>query len=302
MIRCGLIPVGYLCVVILSHSAGCAREPVRAFDVEWRNNVEYLHHDSAAPLTMDIAMPRGSSKPAPAVVWIHGGAWAYGSKNFMRPLTKFTASLGYVSATVQYRLVSKKTGVCFPDPVQDVAAAVRFLRKNAADYGIDPDRIAIGGESAGGHLALMVGLCQDPAIIGTEPYADVSSNVSGIINIYGPTDLRLLLSASWWVKIVVRDLVGCEIEDDPAKWEAASPVTHVREDGPPILTLHGTLDSVVPYTQAESLVKACDEKHARHTLGRVPISEHAWVAIPRGAVNTSTLPILANFLGRIFGL
>ncbi|MBX3395019.1 MAG: alpha/beta hydrolase [Phycisphaerae bacterium] len=297
-----LVIIGFVCLMILSYSTGCAREPVRAFDVDWRNNVEYLNRDNAAPLRMDIAMPRGSSKPAPAVVWIHGGAWAYGSKNFMRPLTKFTASLGYVSATVQYRLVNKKTGVRFPDPVQDVAAAVRFLRKNAAEYGIDPDRIAIGGESAGGHLALMAGLCRDQAIIGTEPYPDVSSNVSGIINLYGPTDLRLLLTGAWWVKIVARDLVGCEIGEDPSKWDAASPITHVREDGPPILTLHGTLDSVVPYSQAKSLVSACNEKHARHTLGRVPISEHAWVAIPRGTVNTSTLPIIANFLGQIFGL
>lgn len=299
---------------IYGTAAGCARAPVGLHESKWIRNVEYAErgvssagasesrqgadHSSGGGtrLLMDIAMPQGLTAPAPAVVWLHGGAWAYGSRNMMRPLAEFTASLGYVSATVQYRLVNKS--IQFPEPVRDAAAAVAYLRANAERLNIDPKRIVIGGESAGGHIAMMVGLCRDSDIIGRDPS---ECRVNGIINIYGPTELVSLHDGGGFhVGPVVRNLVGCKPDEGADRFAAASPVTHVRSDSPPILILHGELDSIVPYDQAERMVAACRERGARFELGRVRRAEHAWVAFPNGSVSRSTLPLIAHFLGRTF--
>ncbi len=295
-------------------AAGCARAPVGLYESKWIKNVEYAERGDPSTdtsmsrqnadqsssggtrLMLDIAMPQGLTAPAPAVVWLHGGAWAYGSRNMMRPLAEFTASLGYVSATVQYRLVNKS--IQFPDPVRDAAAALAFLRDNAERFNIDPRRIVIGGESAGGHIAMMVGLCRDSDIIGRDPSECL---VHGIINIYGPTELVSLHDGGGFhVRPVVRNLVGCTPNEGADRFAAASPVTHVRSDSPPILILHGDLDSIVPYDQAERLVAACRERGARFQLGRVRRAEHAWVAFPNGSVSRSTLPLIAQFLGQTF--
>lgn len=286
------------CVGIsLTLNSGCGRVPVGIHDVVWTDDVEYVRRGENQILRLDIARPKDADGPLPLVVWIHGGGWVIGNKSLMRPMCEFTASLGYVSATVQYRLI--KQGGRFPAPVHDIVSAVRYLQTNASSLGIDPSRMVIGGESAGGHLALMAGLCKSPDINGLAA-SDESLSVAGIIDIYGPTDLAPNRDKPrGWVKKLVCDFVGCESNEDPKRYAAASPVTHIQADSPPILIIHGDEDDIVRFSQAEALADACRKRGARFELGRVKAGRHGWVSDARGAVCTCTLPLIANFLGRV---
>lgn len=281
---------------VATAGAGCARTSIGTHEFRWTKDVVYSKPADGIDLNMQIAVPRGLKAPAPAILWLHGGGWAFGKKELMKPISEFTASLGYVSATAQYRLVKQGK---FPAPVQDAAAAIRFLRKNASEYNIDPERIAIGGESAGGHIALLVGLSDDPALIGSEPFTGVSSCVSCIIDIYGPTHLEpMYTKPSLAGKSLIGNFVGGDPATVPELYKAASPINHVTADSPPILILHGDTDWVVPYSQAEALARVCTERGARFELGCVSGANHAWIGQPRGRNNIATLPVIANFLGR----
>lgn len=277
---------------------GCGRPPVGLHEFTTHQQIKYAER-AGGPLYLDIAVPTGTEHPRPAVLWIHGGGWAGGRRTIMRQMTEFIASLGYVSATADYRLTP--SGAAFPDPLQDAAAAVRFLRKNAKTYNIDPDRIAIGGDSAGGHLALLVGLIREPELLGDEPFPDVSSKVSAIIDIYGPTDLAALYKGGGWpVRWLLVKLLRCTPREKPDLWARASPVTHVHAGAPPTLILHGERDTIVPYEQAERLRQRCEELNAPCYLGRVRAAGHGWMLYPRSRVYAGTLPLITHFLARVF--
>ncbi|HWL95097.1 MAG TPA: alpha/beta hydrolase [Phycisphaerae bacterium] len=297
----GSANLAMICLVVGTalSTTGCSRHSVGLYEVKWLDNIEYSNNGPASSLALDIALPRGLKGPKPLVVWIHGGGWVIGSRKLMRPLCEFTTSLGYVSATISYRLA--RSDVKFPLPVHDVTEAVQFLRKNARKYRIDPEKIVIGGESAGGHLALMVGLCDDPEIVGAEPLARLNSPIRGIVNIYAPTELTSLYESSGIIApAVIRRLLGCKPDECPETYAAASPVTYLRPTSPPILVLHGNWDSIVPYQQSEALIDACRKSGAPVEMGAVRHAEHAWVARPRAATAISTLPLTAHFLGRVF--
>ncbi len=278
--------------------AGCVQPPVGLYETEWTRNVIYADRDGGVSLSMDIVRPKGLTSPRPVVLWLHGGGWAFGNRRLMHPLAETTASLGYVSASASYRLANRNCH--FPAQVEDAAAAVRFLRRYAADYRIDPDRIVIGGESAGGHLALMVGLCRETRIIGDEPHEDVSTSVCGVVNIYGPTMLAPLEEGGGLhVAPIVKNFMGCTEKEHPDRYRDASPITWVSAAAPPILTLHGEWDSIVPFSQATLLKDACHNCGARNDFGRVRYAEHGWIANPSGSVYRNTLPLLAQFLAQV---
>lgn len=278
--------------------AGCNRPPVGLCEFRTYENIEYAKRDTG-PLSMDVVVPKGLEKPRPVVLWIHGGAWAGGWRDLMKPICDFTASFGYVSATASYRLMP--VGVTFPAPVQDVADAVRFLRSHAADYNIDPDRIVIGGESAGAHLAMLVGLADSPELMASAPESEVSSAVSAIINIYGPTDMEdLYQNGHWTNRSLLTDFIGCTPQACPDKWKASSPVNHIRADAPPVLILHGDFDPVVPFSQAQLLYDRSREVGAPVVLGRLEGAGHGWIANPYERTCQSTMPLIMMFLARVF--
>src|SRR5258708_30961184 len=142
---------------------------------------------SGGQLGMDIVRPRDSSgAPHPTVLCIHGGGFRAGARQSYLPLCIKLAQRGYVAATVSYRLAPKSQ---FPAPVHDVKAAVRWLRANAAKFVIDPERIGVTGGSAGGHLALFLGLTPGVAEFeGYGPNLDQSSRVAAVVDYFGPTD------------------------------------------------------------------------------------------------------------------
>jgi len=198
---------------------------------------------------------------SPAIVWIHGGGWRAGSKSVIS-FGDFSRR-GYVLVALGYRLSDQG----WPAPIVDVKAAIRWLRANSSTYGIDPDRIAVAGSSAGGHLAAFLGASigvvefDDPSL----GNANRSSEVNLVVNYYGPADLALMDTDTQTNNCppsglchLCEDspetmLAGCSISDCPDRWAQASPVTHIDGNEPPFLNIHGTADCTVPTPQSQRL-------------------------------------------------
>jgi acetyl esterase/lipase len=220
-------------------------------------------------LLLDLILPPSGTAPAPPaplVIWIHGGGWATGSRLPIPSYVSALCSRGYAVASVDYRLTS---AAIFPAEVQDVKGAVRFLRANAAAYDLDPDRFAAWGESAGGHLAAMLGtsggigsftLGNATADLegSTGGNPGVSSRVQAVVDWYGATDF---VQMHFYPTTANHDaassdesvFVGGPVQTRP-EWAAlADPITYASPDDPPFLVMHGTADQLIPFNQGELL-------------------------------------------------
>ncbi|MGC1272354.1 MAG: alpha/beta hydrolase [Planctomycetaceae bacterium] len=229
-------------------------------------------------LKLDLAVPPGDG-PFPAIVFVHGGGWIMGNRSRYWYETEEAARRGFVAATISYRL--SRTGVetpsvdGFPAALEDVKAAIRFLRSNSKEFRIDPKRIGIVGESAGGHLALLAGLTQpSDGFEGSPPKNAPSSAVQAVVNVSGATDLAPLWQSSERIRPVLVILLGGNPQTESAVYGTASPVTYARKDAPPILTIHGASDSLVPAQQARRLDAAVKKAGGRHTLLILPEAGH----------------------------
>ena len=200
-------------------------------------------------LRLDLYMPADLEKPVPGMIFIHGGGWEQGHRNDYRYYTVRYAKRGYVVATISYRFSNEAP---YPAAVQDAKCAVRWMRANAAKYHVDPDRIAVVGGSAGGHLSMMVGYASDvPELEGEGGYAGVSSRVQVVVDLYGPTDLACPEARD--VGSVTKFLKK-SYDEAPELYEQASPINHLTKDDPPTLVVHGTIDELVPVWQSDVLV------------------------------------------------
>ncbi len=249
-------------------------------NVKITRGIEYGKGGDVA-LKLDLYQPTGVTKPAPAVVWIHGGAWRSGHRAAYHAYCIRCAEAGYVAATVSYRLMNVAP---FPAAAEDVKCAIRWVRKNAARLGVDPNRIAAAGGSAGGHLALLAGYASEVAELeGTGGNDGVSSAVQAVVDFYGPADLTTEYAVS--NDIVINFLGGKLFKDAPEAYRLASPVTHVTPDDPPTLIFHGTIDRIVSVRQSEMLVDKLKAAGVPHEFDRIegwphtmdmakPISDH----------------------------
>lgn len=224
-------------------------------------------------LKLDLARPQGNG-PFPAIVFIHGGGWSGGNRQAYRGQIQEAARPDYVAATISYRLMKydeakKETTTAdpiFPAPIHDAKAAIRWVRANAEKYSVDPDRIGGTGASAGGHLSLLVGLT-DPAsgLEGDSGNCDQSSRVQAVVNVFGPTDMAFCFEKSS-VAWIFRLFMGGTPAEAGQRYNAASPITYVSQDDPPVLTLHGDQDALVPVEQARVLDEKMKAAGASHTL------------------------------------
>ena len=205
-------------------------------------------------LQLDLYLPKGRTKATPAVIFIHGGAWKSGKRSDMKFYCVKFAEKGYVTATITYRLTGQAP---FPAAVHDVKCAVRWLRANAAKYQVDPKRIVASGNSAGGHLSMMIGYSDDPSLEGNGGNRDVSSQVCAVVNFYGPTDLTTDFAKE---QGVLEDFMGGKaFEEALDAYKLASPLFSLTQDDPPTLIFHGTIDSTVPIAQADKLADRLKE-------------------------------------------
>ncbi len=223
-------------------------------------------------LALDLVRPDAGEGPFPGIVFIHGGGWRAGQRGSFRALAIQAAKRGYVAVTVSYRLTNVRyddgrAKHPFPAAVHDVKAAVRWLRKNAAKYKVDSERIGVSGGSAGGHLALMVGVTDaDDGLEGESGNAGESSRVKAVVNIFGVTDMVAGWDETVGGKPIVELFLGGPPEERAEAYRASSPVTYLDEGDPPILTMHGDKDTLVPPSQARILAEKCKEAGVEHEL------------------------------------
>ena len=194
-------------------------------------------------LKLDIAWPTSQKGPFPAIISLHWGDWMEFNRNYAPGISRVFAQRGYVIAKVDYRLVTRSSNK-LPAAIEDVKCAVRWLRANAEKYGIDPDRIGAVGSSAGGHLALLLGVTDSAAgFDGDREYLDYSSSVQAVVNLAGPPDLARAYRETHRGTIVL--LLGGVPEDVPDAYRDASRVTFLDVTDPPLLTLVGTNDPII---------------------------------------------------------
>jgi acetyl esterase/lipase len=255
-------------------------EPVFASGVKITTDVAFLGAGRAEKLDVYLPVPPASGKFSPAVVWIHGGGWAGGTRAEARAKAICTtlAKAGYVALTIDYKLGAG----AWPTNLLDCKNAVRFLRTRAAEWRVDPDRIAVAGGSAGGHLALMVGYTAGlPELEPDAPFPGVSSAVRAVIDMYGISDLRTrrTTTADGVVQENFRSVGPVSVfgsADNAAVYGLASPVTHIRAGLPPTLILHGDKDTTVDLRQSQDLAAALAKAGVRHELVVVPGAGHTF--------------------------
>ncbi len=228
------------------------------------------------PLKLDIACPKQPrADQLPAIVMIHGGGWQKGDKSrALGGVAPLLAEGDYVGVAVGYRLSDEAH---WPAQIHDCKAAIRWLRANAARYGIDPERIGVWGSSAGGHLANLLGTTGDVRELeGDCGTPGVSSRVRCVVSYCGPTDfLAAKRIQGGREPSAVSHLLGGSLEEkqDPAR--QASPINYISPDDPPFLLVHGTKDSTVPFEQAESFYEALRRARVEATLVRVEGGGHS---------------------------
>ena len=215
-------------------------------DVIFEEGIEYSNPDDQH-LKLNLARPKEGAGPFPAIICIHGGGFRAGTRDGYDKLCIKLAQHGYVAVTVTYRLAPKYP---FPAAIHDVKAGVRWMRANAAKYGIDPSRIGTTGGSAGGHLAQFLGVTAGLARFEGDPLPSHSSRVQCVVNVYGPSDFTKSYGKSVDAAEVLPLFLGGNLETARHQHILASPLYWVTPDASPTLCIHGTDDKYVAHEQA----------------------------------------------------
>ena len=231
---------------------------------------------------LDLYVPN-TGENLPLIIWIHGGAWRGGDKKHHVRMEYLKA--GYAGASLNYRLSQH---AIFPAQIEDVKAAVRWLRANAETYRLDPNRFAAWGSSAGGHLVAMLGTAGDVDKFEVGENLEVSSRVQAVVDYFGPTDF-LQMDAQSLPDGLVHDapdspesqLVGGPIQEHKDRVAKANPITYVSEDDSPFLIIHGDRDKLVPYQQSVLLKDALEKAGVPVTFYKVEGGGHGWFRDPK---------------------
>jgi acetyl esterase/lipase len=250
-------------VIVLLSLLGLAAL-ARSADYRIEANVRYSLHPETV---LDIVQARAPAlKNRPGVIVIHGGGWIQGDKESMlEPFCLPFVEHGFVVANVEYRLAASATA---PAAVNDVLEAAKWFRDRATDYKVDPNQIIVTGNSAGGHLAMMLGMAPESAGLGP------SIKIAAIVNFYGISDVPDQLQGPHLQTYAVTWVPEQPYRLDLAK--KLSPITYVRKGLPPMLSIHGDADSVVPYQQSVRLTKELKAAGDQAELITVPGGNHGF--------------------------
>ncbi|MDZ4688250.1 MAG: alpha/beta hydrolase [Planctomycetaceae bacterium] len=287
-----LVAVAALCL-----SSG----PLAAGEIVVEQNLTYAEVGDVK-LQLDLAHPKDGDGPFPGIVFIHGGGWSGGNRHTFRSQMEEAARRGYVAVTISYRLTQpdKETGTPkepFPAQIHDCKAAVRWLRQHGGEYKLDRERIGVTGASAGGHLSLLIGLSsREDGIDGNEGNLSQSTRVQAVVNIFGPTDLARCYETSPGAVGFLKALCNGTPESAAAKYRSGSPVTYVTSDDPPVLTLHGDKDALVPPEQATLLDARMKAAGAKHELKLLKDQGHGFNGDAAKEANDATWAFFERYL------
>lgn len=254
-------------------------------------------------LKLDLHLPVTTDAPLPVLLWLHAGAWLEGERGFC-PIANL-AKEGFAVASISYRLSGQAV---FPAQLEDCKAAVRWLRAHAAEYHLDPDHIGACGESAGGHLAALLGVTGgeqelEGTVGGNTAY---SSRVQAVVGLCVPSDFTELLTSgrarSFWATLfttgnfaaakytlarnyALKKLVGGSLPKHAALVRTASPVTHITPRAAPFLLFHGRHDPLVPLSQSEDFARALRAAGVEAQLEVVDAHSHGFGRFPPEMMN-----------------
>lgn len=296
-----------LCLLTL----GCTPSP----QSQIRQNITYTTYSSPQgqqELLLDLYLPASNrQQPSPVILYIHGGGWLKNSKaNCPAPAL---VEAGYAVACINYRYSSQ---ALFPAQIEDVKKAVVWLKNNANKYNLNPDKIGVLGDSAGGHLSALLGTSsaakalEDPATFSPE-----STKVQAVAAWYPPTDftqvppafdepiteevLRRNQDKPWFHYTEATNLLlGGPISQKRAEAKLANPITYVDANDPPFLLIHGELDRVVPISQSEILYQALKAKQVPVKFLRIADLKHSFVGEKGEQINPQLLEPTLTFFDR----
>jgi acetyl esterase/lipase len=244
--------------------------------------IERIEGEYAAGLAFDLYRGRNSNGPSPTLIYIHGGSWGGGDpRRQFRTVTHHLAENGWVVVAIRYPLSPRAT---FPDHLLGVQAAIQWARTVGAAFGVDPDRVAVAGGSAGAHLASLAALTP-------------GSEISAAVVLYGIYDFfnRNRTRFDW--PLIPRKVMKTTPDRDPEAYRRASPLDQVRADAPPFLVVHGSHDSLVPISESRYFAEALAAAGASVELVEVHGAQHAFDAL--GGVRTRALAaVILEFLDR----
>ena len=274
-----------------------AAVPAKGVVAVAQTQLDLAYGTSSVQQKLDLVLPARAGAAVPLVVVVHGGAFVEGDKADEAQTLQALAARGYAAASVNYRLSGEAP---FPAAVKDVKAAVRWLRAHAPTYGVDPDRVGIWGESAGGYLAAMVGATTGRATEFDDPAlgnAGVSSDVAAVVDWYGPIDFGSMdaQNASPGGCPGVADvhgdaaspesrLLGAAVRTVPSLVARANPITYLQgaRPLPKFLVAHGVADCQVPQGQSIEFASALRAAGAQVTLTLMPGVGHGGAAFVAG--------------------
>ncbi len=245
---------------------------------EWAAEVESRYQVSidtpyisqgGAELAMDIYSRRDVTTPQPTLVFFHGGFWVAGSKDAQMLALLPWLEMGWNVVNVGYRLGGTAPA---PAALVDAFCALRFVGTEAARFNIDTSRIVVSGQSAGGHLALSMGMIPDTEGFSAGCPEGTTPKVAAVINWFGVTDVQDVIEGTNAQPNAARWFAG--VNDARALAQQVSPMRYVRNDLPPILTIQGDADPIVPYAQGVALHRALATTNVRNQLLTIPGGGH----------------------------
>jgi len=257
------------------------------YDVDIRNDIVFAEHDGVK-LLCDLYSPKGLDK-APVLVAVHGGGWQVGNRKFYVNWGPYLAENGYAVFAIEYRLM--KPGVkTYPGSVYDTKAAVQYVKASASQLGVDPERIGLIGDSAGGHLSGLVALAGDEPTFSTEyrsdPNASVSTKVKTVVGFYGVYDIL----AQWEHDLVARPqdnisekYLGAAPYTNRKIYFEASPISYATTDknSTRFLLIRGDQDDIVdPATQSTAFLMALKQAGFFARTIVIPGAGHVFVTDP----------------------
>ncbi len=284
-------PVAVLAFACVPAAALAAQEPSVGLTLgsTYTVQADVVYHTAGGhELTMDIYTPTGADGPVPVLVYYHGGGWVIGNRTQGSLLTLPYLEKGFAVANITYRLEDQALA---PAAVVDALCALRFVVQNAESLGIDPDRVVTSGHSAGGHLAMIVAMLPDDTDYANEctTLRELFDNTldtirpAAVVNWYGIADVNDLLVEPNRA-LYAEQWIGGQLDgEDIAR--SVSPLTYVRSGLPPVITIHGDADPVVPHEHATRMKAALDGAGVPNEMITVPEGGHGGFSLEADAAH-----------------
>ena len=314
-------------ILLLLSSYGCQWQSSKVKVVKDLEYANYRHRGETKSLLLDIYLPSdnvSNSSELPLIIYIHGGGWREFSKEICPG--KIVAQKGWAIACINYRY---STEAIFPAQIHDAKAAVRWLKANAKQYNLDPDRFAAWGASAGGHLSLLLGTSEGVASLEGDlgkglalrdrGNLNYSSSVKAVCSFYAPTDFTLVKPAftadiseqknwqqykkvPWYLYTVVTTLLlGGSVTKNIELARSANPITYIDSQDSPVMIIHGEKDKIVPVSQSDILVEALQKRDVPVTYIRKPEMTHTYKGKNGEKFDPELLTLVLDFMQEHIG-